>query len=127
MCDARIVSTGAPGENIIILKGGDESDHKHPPNRDECEAEVVKANLKRKAEVNPEQPPAQILRLELPQGHIEISFSPPNKGPFKVISRHNKYFMVNYKAKPKAISVDRLKPVCFANEDLVNNSGKLIS
>ncbi|CAD7001080.1 unnamed protein product [Ceratitis capitata] len=58
---------GAPGENIIILKGGDASVHKHPPNRDECEAEVVKANLKRKAEDNPEQPPAQILRLELLQ------------------------------------------------------------
>ncbi|CAD6997553.1 unnamed protein product [Ceratitis capitata] len=40
MRDARIVSTGAPGENITILKRGDESDHKHPPNRDECEAEV---------------------------------------------------------------------------------------
>ncbi|CAD7000596.1 unnamed protein product, partial [Ceratitis capitata] len=53
LCDARIVSTGAPG-------GGDESDHKYPPNRDECEAEVVKANLKRKAEDNLEQPPAQI-------------------------------------------------------------------
>ncbi|CAD7001368.1 unnamed protein product [Ceratitis capitata] len=41
MCAARILSTDAPGENIIILKGGDESDHKHPPNRDECEAEVT--------------------------------------------------------------------------------------
>ncbi|XP_043473262.1 uncharacterized protein LOC122505604 [Leptopilina heterotoma] len=60
-----ITASSEPGESVVILK--DAKDHKHAPNREECEAEVVKARLKRRAEDHPEQPPAQILRSEFPQ------------------------------------------------------------
>lgn len=65
-CKARaITNRPAPGDELIIFQGPEQSEHEHPPNYDECRAEKVKLNLKRKAEEHPEQPPAQILRTEL--------------------------------------------------------------
>lgn len=41
--------------------------------------------------------------------------------PYRVISRHNKFFIVDFKRAPTAISVDRLKPVHEANTDEIND------
>jgi len=38
----------------------------HSPNQEKCQAEIVKAKLKQMADENPEAPPAQLLRCELP-------------------------------------------------------------
>ncbi|XP_051162212.1 uncharacterized protein LOC127282157 [Leptopilina boulardi] len=53
---------------IIVLKGptGEKkSEHSHAPNQENLKAEIVKVNLKRRAEEQPECPPAQILRDNL--------------------------------------------------------------
>ncbi|XP_053596584.1 uncharacterized protein LOC106693959 [Microplitis demolitor] len=42
------------------------------------------------------------------------SFTAPYEGPYRVITRHDKYFIVNFRGQI-AISVDRLKPVYEAN------------
>ncbi|KAJ4438240.1 hypothetical protein ANN_14179 [Periplaneta americana] len=44
------------------------SEHTHPPNREEAEAEIVKQGLKRKAAEHPERRPAQVLHIDL--GHV---------------------------------------------------------
>ncbi|XP_057334995.1 uncharacterized protein LOC130673800 [Microplitis mediator] len=46
---------------------------------------------------------------------IGPSFSPPYEGPYRVITRHDKYFIVDFRGRQIAISVDRLKPVYEAN------------
>ncbi|XP_057338501.1 uncharacterized protein LOC130676365 [Microplitis mediator] len=43
------------------------------------------------------------------------SFSPPYEGPYRVITRHDKYFIVDFRGRQIAISVDRLKPVYEEN------------
>ncbi|XP_057335442.1 uncharacterized protein LOC130674189 [Microplitis mediator] len=43
------------------------------------------------------------------------SFSAPYEGPYRVITRHDKYFIVDFRGRQIAISVDRLKPVYEAN------------
>ena len=51
--------------DVIVLKGPEASTHAHPPNQEECAAEVIVENVKRKAKGHPEAPPAQILRTDL--------------------------------------------------------------
>ena len=65
-CKARAI-TSLPNlaEQPIVYKGPEESKHTHPPNLEECRAENIKQNLKRRAEEHPEQPPAQIIRSAL--------------------------------------------------------------
>ncbi|XP_057335437.1 uncharacterized protein LOC130674185 [Microplitis mediator] len=46
---------------------------------------------------------------------IKPSFSPPYKGPYRVITRHDKYFIVEYRGLQIVIPIDRLKPVYEAN------------
>ncbi|XP_057327620.1 uncharacterized protein LOC130669001 [Microplitis mediator] len=43
------------------------------------------------------------------------SFSVPYEGPYRVITRHDKYFIVDFRGRQIAISVDKLKPVYEAN------------
>lgn len=66
-CDVRaITNVPEPGAPVIVYKGMEQIPHKsHPANHNECKAEKIKINLKRKAEAHPEQPPAQLLRTEL--------------------------------------------------------------
>ncbi|XP_057318291.1 uncharacterized protein LOC130663191 [Microplitis mediator] len=40
----------------------------------------------------------------------------PYEGPFEVIARHDKYFIVNHKRANTAILIDRMKPVYFVND-----------
>lgn len=60
-CKARAVTVGEE-DNLVVTKCGN---HEHPPDREECEAEVVMNRLKRKAEEEAAQPPALLLREEL--------------------------------------------------------------
>lgn len=59
-CRARAI-TPQEGVVIIIHRGPDESPHDHPPDREAAETDIVRTGLKRQAEENIDQPPAQIL------------------------------------------------------------------
>lgn len=54
-CRARAVTVFT--YKMIVYRGPNESPLEHPANFDECTAEEVKNNLKRKAERNPGLPP----------------------------------------------------------------------
>jgi len=45
-------------QQVIVLEGLSESRHEHPRNQEECAADVVTHEIKRKAEQHLEQPPA---------------------------------------------------------------------
>jgi hypothetical protein len=65
-CTARAVTSDPEdGGQLQLFKGPDESEHSHPPDREEVAAEVITSRLKRKAAENPAEPPARILRTEL--------------------------------------------------------------
>ncbi|KAK5638855.1 hypothetical protein RI129_013150 [Pyrocoelia pectoralis] len=55
------------------------------------------------------------------------SLQNPYEGPFRVISRTEKFFVLNFKGKNKAVSIDRLKPAFLLKDakeidnDVVNN------
>ena len=49
---------------------------------------------------------------------VKRALQPPYEGPFKVISRNTKFFTVLIKNKEKNITIDRLKPAHYINEDL---------
>ena len=51
------------GTEVQVIKGDVDSAHSHAPNREEAQAEIVKANLKHIADEHPELNPAQILRM----------------------------------------------------------------
>lgn len=44
------------------------------------------------------------------QDLVRTSLQPPYAGPFEVIERHPKYFVVNVGGKSTSVSIDRLKP-----------------
>lgn len=58
-CSARAITV------INVLRGPNESEHSHPPDREEVAAEKVTQRIKRKAVTQPELRPAQLLRCEL--------------------------------------------------------------
>lgn len=62
-CSARATTRHSGDGSFTIQKGLQE--HSHEPNREFAEAEKIKMTLKRKAETNPEEPPAELLRHEL--------------------------------------------------------------
>lgn len=41
---------------------------------------------------------------------VRRSLEPPYEGPYAVVSRHQKYFVVKVKSKDTTVSIDRLKP-----------------
>ncbi len=45
----------------------------------------------------------------------------PYQGPFKVIKRHDKYFKIQIGSEEKNVSIDRLKPAFFEQEDPADN------
>jgi len=64
-CKGRAITNDPKiGGAIVIIKGPEESQHDHPPNQEQCSADIVK-RLKRKAETHPELPPSQVLCTEL--------------------------------------------------------------
>ena len=64
VCFARAITDG-DDDNLIIIKGPQQSPHNHAPDREEIEAIRIGGRLKRLAQEHPELPPAQILRREL--------------------------------------------------------------
>lgn len=50
---------------LLNFLGPNKSEHSHPPNREEADAEKRKLNLKRKAETHPERPLSAIISEEL--------------------------------------------------------------
>jgi len=65
-CTARAI-TNEPraGEDVVVFKGPETSEHQHPPNRKEVQAIQLAATLKRKVAEHPGQPPTQIMRDKL--------------------------------------------------------------
>lgn len=47
---------------------------------------------------------------------IKTSLTPPYNGPFRIITRHDKYYTLEIKGKSQKISIDRLKPAYFEQE-----------
>lgn len=47
---------------------------------------------------------------------VRASLQPPYKGPFQVVSRSEKTFVINVNGKQKTISVDRLKPAVIVED-----------
>lgn len=86
-CPARATTVTAPSGPVTVIKGlkkldqnyhikknkllnsnysgPNESEHSHPPNREEADAEKRKLNLKRKAETHADRPPSALVRDEL--------------------------------------------------------------
>lgn len=54
-------------------------------------------------------------------GGVKKCLQPTYDGPFKVISKHPKYFVVNVKGKNKTITLDRLRPM-FSIKESLNSS-----
>lgn len=57
---------------VIVFKGPTKCFRDHLPDQEECEAESVKARIKRKAEDESDMSPAQVLRLVLPNVPLEV-------------------------------------------------------
>ncbi|CAD6997702.1 unnamed protein product [Ceratitis capitata] len=45
------------------------------------------------------------------------AFTSPYEGPYRVISRHEKHFIIEIRGENAVISIDRLKPVFFLADD----------
>lgn len=52
---------------------------------------------------------------------VRKSLDMPYDGPYTVISRNNKFFVINIKGQPKAVSIDRLKPAYTMNQHYPEN------
>ena len=61
-CKGTAITKIENGEIKVRKEGA----HSHAPNQGKCQAEIVKAKLKKMADENPEAPPAQLFRRELP-------------------------------------------------------------
>lgn len=55
---------------------------------------------------------------------VKTPLQPPYDGPFEVLKRFEKYFVVKFKNRDTAISLDRLKPAFIFNDNL-SESNKL--
>jgi len=65
-CKARIITTFNISENKHdFVREPTLDDHDHIPNQEQCQSKNFKYYLKRKAEDQPQLPPAQILRTEM--------------------------------------------------------------
>lgn len=64
-CTARAITSMVASEQTPeIFKGPSQSEHSHPPNHEECEAEIVKFRMKQRANTL-DATPSLILRTEL--------------------------------------------------------------
>lgn len=61
-CKARAVTSVNHMNQLVVVKGPNESEHSHPPNRDAVEAEKIRLNIKKKAQDNPQTRPASVIR-----------------------------------------------------------------
>ena len=68
-------------------------------------------------------PPSQVDPLLQQASHVFLRVDavkhplvPPYEGPFSVVSRTDKTFVILHRGKPVAVSVDRLKPAAFLPE-----------
>eukprot|EP00102_Acyrthosiphon_pisum_P019707 XP_016656917.1 PREDICTED: uncharacterized protein LOC107882696 [Acyrthosiphon pisum] len=77
-------------------------DHDHVPNQEECEAEIIKYSLKRKAEDQPQLPPAQILRTEMAGLSDGVLSQLPNRDNLKKSMR--KVRRKNLPPNPKTLN-----------------------
>ncbi|XP_064482017.1 uncharacterized protein LOC135394895 [Ornithodoros turicata] len=48
---------------------------------------------------------------------LRKSLQPPYSGPFPVLERHPKYFVIHCHGRPETVSIDRLKPAFVDAED----------
>ena len=97
MCRARAVSDGT-GANVVLITEGV---HDHAPDRELAEAEKVKFELKRRAEINPREGPSTILRDVLSQTTPGVIAHLPERANLKKSLRT--VMIRNMPANPKNI------------------------
>ena len=51
---------------------------------------------------------------------VRKPLQPPFSGPYRALTRHNKFYSVDIKGKPDNVSLDRLKPAYLANPNVVS-------
>lgn len=56
---------------------------------------------------------------------LKPSLTPRYEGPFKILEKHQKYFVIYKNNKPTTLSIDQLKPAFMLNED-INSINKSI-
>jgi hypothetical protein len=56
---------------------------------------------------------------------VKKPLTPPYEGPFEVIQREPKYFVIMRNGKKETVSIDRLKPAFIEDSDLTNPSSSL--
>ena len=107
-CTARAITN----EPLIIIKGPTESKHTHPPNQEECEAEVITQRIKRKAKEHPEQPPAQLIRDEIAGVSSDgvLSQLPDRELLRKMVRRTRR---LNLPPNPKSLAELEELPQCY--------------
>lgn len=102
-CNARAITNDPlPEEELTVLRGPAESQHSHPPNREECAAETVTQTLKRKAREHPELPPAHLLRTELQTVPTGVLSQLPEQEALKKAMRRER--RKNLPPNPKKLS-----------------------
>lgn len=97
-CTSRCVTVFINNEVVFRKQPGE---HQHPPDRELAEADVVKHRLKRIAEEHPEQPPAQILRRELPCVEQEVLNHLPQRESLKKMLRRKR--RENFPPNPRTL------------------------
>lgn len=58
---------------------------------------------------------------------VKSPLEPPYEGPFRVISRNAKAFLVDKDGKESYVSIDRLKPAQFENPTIVTRAGRVVT
>ena len=111
-CKARAITT-APRDDgsVTVLKGPKESEHTHPPNREEAEAEKFVEELKEEAADHPELPPAQLLRTAMPGVAPEILSQLPDQCALARTVRRVR--LKNLPPNPKSLSAFDELPIRY--------------
>lgn len=102
------------------------------------ESEFVKDFRRHMSKIQPTTtshhgPPQSFVQKELASSsHVFVredavrrSLEPPYHGPYKVIKRFDKYFLVQLDQRTSKISIDRLKAAFIANEDVSTNQAPI--
>lgn len=53
---------------------------------------------------------------------VRKPLQPPYEGPYSVIERHDKYFIVQFPNRKISVSIDRLKPAYILNDNMLSNN-----